>query len=537
MIVKGVWVPDLQEKQWEIFNTRKRIVLVCGSRLSGKTWAVCHRVVRHLWETPGARVAVFAKTKTSAEDGGTWQDLVERTIPEWIQANIGMVYISTDRSGAPGPRNSSSTRTASFTVSNCHTERLGASHPWGSSECSLFSISNDDDVSSLVKNKSFSMVYFIELSNFKTQDVLTYTQSCLRLAHLKPKNRGEKDTYSQWIADTNPDEDLGDESWFYKHFYIERNQLQPDTPNGKIMRDYFDDVHVIERFIEDNTRATEQEINTLKALCMNQPHLWHSHVDGKHGKGTRGSRFHFNELFSEAIHVIGAEDDEDDDQIEIGEQTSELLTGWDTGQVWHAAGIVDKWHHLLPNTIDENGKTIPGKRILCFSVLDEVGSFDEKIPIGAFADIVFEKMRDLEERYGRSFEWKHYLDDSALNLFVPSSNSTDCAEIMARSDGFMDEGNTIGVRKPVGSVEARVNLLRNLLRQNRIFVSKRCVNLREMFKKLQKGTSKSAFVTWNQHKHSFDWLSYILYMECFEEVVFSNRRVPHAAKVPQPVAV
>lgn len=63
-------------KQLDVFNSQSRMLLVSGSIGAGKTYAILEKVIRHLWETPGAKVAVFAKS-TMAEEYGSWLELHE----------------------------------------------------------------------------------------------------------------------------------------------------------------------------------------------------------------------------------------------------------------------------------------------------------------------------------------------------------------------------------------------------------------------------------------------------------------------------
>ena len=545
ILPSGIWVPDLfgdwtdkegglhHGRQMDVFNSRTRILLVSGSRLSGKTVACLHRLVRHMWETPGASVAMIAKTKTLIEDAGSWRVFTKHVIPEWIEANIGFHYTSRDSTGNLGPRSNSSTRTASFTTTNMHTEKLPKGHPYATSECLAFSIANEADVSSVMKNKYFSLVYFVELSSFKTKAVMTFTQSCLRMQHLKPS--GDKpDVYHQWIGDTNPDERLGKGSWIYQHFYTEREGPFPDTKEGREDARYFKDVDVIEMFMDDNPHATEQEKNTLRVQCRGDEGLTDSHVLGRHGKGDQDSRLHFAELWSDALFVVGepggGRDDDGvivSDQIAVNPMTTILLGGWDVGDVNHGAGIIDMWHPpRLPGMTEDPP--------VCFSVLDELVSLDERIRLEDYTADFTQKMTEIELRNGKPFIWEHFIDDAALTMHHPSATASDYLTIIEASEGRIDESNFFGVNKPHGSIRARVRLVRKLLREGRLFVSARCPHMIAMFKNLEKGDTDATFVIRagvpGRHKHSFDWLSYVLYVKCWEELYWGkDQRTPPAS--------
>lgn len=526
-----VWTPRLGylpdpahpfNKQWDIFNTRRRIVLVDGSRKSGKTWAVLHRVARHLWETPGARVAVFAKSVKLAKDGGSWQELVERTIPEWCDGDFGFKFTTFDADKVGGPKTDSITKTPYFRIRNYY---------GGESEARLYSIDNDDEVASKVKNKSFSMIWFVELSMFKDPRILSVTLPSLRMPHLRPPH-GKPDTYHQWIGDTNPDEDLGNRSWFYKVFYEDRTKAHVRQKNEsdddyQERQEYYASMEVITMFMKDNPFITRQEVIELKMSCRDDQGLFDSYVLGIHGDGGQKRTKHFAGIFNPQVHVVGAIDGDDSmdttSQIYVNKNTTLLHSGWDIGSTSnHAAGIVDIWTSMVGGVERSN-----------FSVLDEVTSFDERIKIEDFAREFTKKMDFIEKRNNRKYDWTHWSDDTALNVWRPISGTFDYLEIMRATDNRVV---LQGVFKPEGSVKTRVRLLRRLLREERIFVSARCVRVIAMLEECRKGDSEKDFVLWDEHKHTFDWLTYIIFMELLAELQEENQG-PKVTHESAPIAV
>lgn len=505
-------------KQWQIFNSRARILLVSGSRLSGKTWAVLHRVVRHLWETPGARVGIFAKSKGLAKEGGSWQDLCERTIPEWVNAGLvtptGMPFEITtkDKDGTPGPKTDGETRSAYIRVRNYY---------GGESEARLFSIDNDHDVASKVKNKSFSMIYFIELSMFKDRRILSTTLLQLRMPHLKPK-KGEPDIYHQWIADTNPDEDLGDQSWFYDEFY--RKRMATRDPKDRLGQ-YYDWMEVVEMFTNDNPYATEQERIILEGSCEGDPALFDSYVLGIHGQAGRKRDRWFAPWFSKNAHVIGGGEGEGD-QIDVQKSSVVAYGGWDIGSsVNHAAVLLDRWYVQVDTGLkDSNGQPI-FREVSYWGVLDEVVSINERIGLGELTQEVMRKMQAIERAHGGALHWIHWSDDSALNVWRASSSTYDYLEVMAASN---DQITLQGAEKPDGSVRSRVQILQRLLKENRIFISARCEKVIAMLEGCQKGEKDKEYVRWDEHKHVFDALTYPLFMESREELFDLASKRPRA---------
>lgn len=79
----GYWIPQLSERQIEIFNAYERYVLVSGPRKSAKTYGVSHRVIRHAWEAgPRCRIGVFTRTQKNALVG-VFDTLYEVIAKEW----------------------------------------------------------------------------------------------------------------------------------------------------------------------------------------------------------------------------------------------------------------------------------------------------------------------------------------------------------------------------------------------------------------------------------------------------------------------
>ncbi len=505
-------------KQMQVFNCFKHILLISGSRLGGKTHSAIFKVVRHLWETPGARVGVFAKSKTLAKDGGSWNKLVNETIPFWITCGltgmspeVSMQYTSVNRQGLPGQIQDSATRTSIATIRNY----------WGGeSSAMLFSIEHDQEIFDKVKNKEFSMVWVIELSMFKDPNILAALLLTLRVEHLRPQN-GEPDTKRQFIADTNPDEEQGDESWIYQTFYKLRNEKPQAgkelTEGEKFAERYRSMMEVIEFFIEDNPTVTEDQKAILWTQCQSDPMLHDSWFYGKWGAGCRQKDRHFSDIFQKEIHVIKGELEDYD--IEINPMSTRLYTGWDIGLAHHAAVIIDIWYRKEIR----NGEEI---NVACFSILEEHCADKEQITLHEYATEFMKKLENIEKAHGKTYSIISYADDSATNVHRPTSGTFDNVHISVASKGRIE---LIGTPKPVGSQEVRVDLVRVLLKEQRIFIAARCVRMIEMFMKLRR--SKKEFIVWGDYKHIFDALSYALYEE-MQRIEIFKEQYPGASSAP-----
>lgn len=458
-------------------------MLVEGPRKSSKTIGVCHRVLRHMWETPNARVALIVKTTGSATDGGVWLDLVDIVMPIWVEANFGFEWATFDREGHPGPKTDSKTRTIYFRIRN---------YFGGESELRLISLEHDHQVKQRLKSSRFSCIWFSELSNFRDQKVFTTSWQQLRMYHLKPWQH-------LWVGDTNPS-DEGEASWIYQLWFKRKGDLLKKHPSEFAMS-----LRKITFLLRDNLSLSEDEIQVLGELYSDDPGEYAREFEGKWvaGHGNRGK--HFADIFSRFIHVIG--EPHGNDAIELHPNTDTLFTGWDIGgSVNHAAGIMEK-----RVVIDASS----GKEYSVFSVIDSIKHTDEQMSVSDLGLEMLEKMEALELLYGKKFDWVHWSDDTAINVWRPSSGTFDYLEIQIATEGRIVLN---GVYKPDRSVEARVRLGRRLLRENRIYVSGKCMDVILMFENLKRGTSKTDVVQWSEHKHVWDWISYVLFMECQAEL-------------------
>lgn len=486
-------------KQLQVFNSRARILLVSGPRISGKTRGVLNRVVRHLWETKTPRIGMFVKTLKSSKDGGAWTLLNQQILPEWFESGIGMRY-TTSVSGKPGPKTDGLTRTPFFRVSNCH---------GGESEMMLFSIDNDSEIEAKLKELEFSMVYFSELDKFGDPKVLTVALPSLRMGHLRYEDQ-------MWIADCNPSEE-GEASWIYKYFFkvrnmayfeyqaYQRDQGLPLLPEEEF-RAFYNKMDVIEILPRDNSFVDPRQLQEVKVSCANDEGLYARHVDGKWVWGGGDSSRHFRVAFKAFRHVIGdASDDDPENWVCLNPTANcfELITGWDLGDVNHAAVILEKTY-----TAEKP----------CFSVLDECVSIKTEMGNVEFTEHFMDLIEALEKYAVKTFELNNsWSDRNSLEKYSAAGDTYPYLEVQAASNNRIRLRGVGREAKAKGSVRQRVYLLKQLLAEDRIKVSAHCKKTIAMFQDLKKGGSASTdFVVQNEDKHVFDALSYAIFMECHE---------------------
>lgn len=507
------WHPKMFPKQFDVFNSYARATLVVGPRLSGKTRAVCHKICRHLWETPGARVGMFSRT-LKAKDGGTWSLLTKQVIPEWIKANIGFRW-TTDTKGVLGPKTDGITRTPFFRVSNMH---------GGESELLLFSLDDDNDVEAKLKEMEFSMIYFSELDKFGDRRVLTVALPSLRMGHLKFEDQ-------QWIADCNPAED-GEDSWIYKCFYLERNmsyekyveyqkeeELTPLPPED--FKAFYDQTDVFEILPRDNTFIDPRQLQEVKAACATDQGLYARLVDGKWVWGGGDKSRHFRALFKEHIHVAGNADSQNEDDWEViipHPNSFDLITGLDIGETNHAGAIIDS--EIVPSLV--NGKLVERK---CFSVIGELVSVGKDVSVEDFTFGFMEEIEIIERMMGKKYDLAErcYSDQSSIEKYSAVGDTYAYLLVQAASEQRLI---LQGVNKAPGSVRIRVQLLKMLLANRRFKVSAHCKHTIKMLKDLRKGTGRLNFIPdGDDNKHIFDAITYALIMECYDELATLPERL------------
>lgn len=484
----GLWQPDLCAKQVEIMNCYKKFLLVSGPVKSTKTTGCLNKVLRHAWETPMARIGIFARTTKSAFAGGVWSDLIETVLPSWTEANMGM-QIRTGKKNAPEYLIDGQTRLCYLDVTNMHGNK---------SRIQLHSLDFDWDVEASLKSGRFSMFYFSELSNFKDRIVFDTSTERLRMPHLRAEQH-------QWIADTNPD-DSGQKCWIWKLFYADR--LAENHPFPDQQAKY----HVIECTLDDNPWLSQDERNEIFARYAHDEDRRNRYCYGKWT--TRTEKGLFSEVFMSDTHVLGNTSafNEEDWQVLLPSETcSKLPTGWDIGASKnHSVHILEKLG------ADGDPKSV-------FHVLDEVISLGTMLTVEDFTSLVVERM-DFWEKYIREHchpnpvEWRHWSDTSAFNTFRAALGGYDHTVVAIASEGRI---MLMAAPKSPGSIFKRTDLLRRLLFQGRLFVSARCVQTIEMLGSLKAGKTKMDPVEDCPMTHVFDSLTYSLASELVNELASS----------------
>ena len=468
--LNGAWYPSLSPKQFEIFNCYGRYVLVSGPRYAAKTWGVMHRLMRHAWEIPYARIGVFTNTLKNAKVG-VWDLLYENIIPEWTENLDGCeIAMPMKMDGA--------TRMEHFKVTNMH---------GSTSEFQLHSLKIEDEIATKVKGTVFSCIFVSELTNFREDYVFRFPKGQLRMPGVSYDDH-------MWISDTNPCEEEGQDFWAYKIWYEEANR--DDHPNPT----YQQNLHLIETKVSDNTFLDPREFEDLKATFAHDPDLYASYVEGKWVETSKDS-FFTGAFTSKNVGGVKDGNIENWDVLLPQEDCELLYTGWDLGDKNHAAVILEK---VL---------TTAGPR---FNVLDELVVIGEEVTIEDFTIAFQELMREWEEVMGKRFQWIHWSDASAVDRFRSAAGTWDQFIVSKVTGG---EIQLSPCPKFAESVRLRVMLTKQLLVEGRLVTSVRASAMMDALKGgLKKTKSKRSYVRPNKHKHVWDAATYCILGEMYNEI-------------------
>lgn len=437
-------------------------------------------------------MCVISPSITAAADAGPWDQLVNSIIPEWIDGDFGMEWVRK-------PYQEGVSKKMKCSVTNRH------------GNVSTFQLESmregEAEIGKKFKGKSFSMLYWSETGSWvKHRTSFDLLMECLRMPHLSSRDH-------LMLLDTNP-ADEGERHWIYQLFYQFRVMDMPALNaaakergiEGTDLLALRDSLDLMEVFVGDNPYLTAQDLALLKAQYAHSPDLWNRFYLGKWTTASGDSLFY--DVFRPAVHIVGEMETPVNTEPETllpEETTHELFTGWDLGYSNHAVMFIERFFM--------DGKT---EGQAAFKVLDEIVFIRSDETVGDIAEIARKKMRHWEDMAGRKMRWTHYSDRSAFDAREPISDRYHFEEIELASHG---EIVMQGVARKNGSVFFRVDLVRKLLFQDRLFINNdKCPMLIQSMQSLKKGKGSAAIDRQSDYKHAFDALTYALSALCYDEL-------------------
>lgn len=448
--------------------------------MCGKTTAALFALVNHAWHVRDASISLVSPTVTAGDDQGCWTELTENVIPKWIAGNFGLEWIM-------NPRQKGTTKKLYCTVKN----KFG-----GSSKFQLDSLQYEEEAEKRFKNKSHSALYISEASYYKKRSTFDNFRMCLR---------GEKwtDDHLLLLLDTNPAEE-GEDHWIWKLFYNER--VQADVSDET--RVFQKQLKLLEFTIDDNPYLPKDKKDQLKAAYAHSEDLTARYWFGKWVKAVGNSIF--SEQFRPLIHIVGEYESPTNPEPETllpQENCQELISGWDVGTSNSAFSLMEKFY--VNNHF--------GKPVSMFSFLDEVVVIGSDISMSDFIQMCLDKVDFWEGIIGKPVFLRNWSDRSAFDNRDSISNKFH-HQIVA-----METDNRIILQaadRSPGSVLQRVNIMKKLLFENRIRISRsRCPYLIDSLQSLKAGKGNVAVDRTSKHKHVFDSSTYALASECYSELM------------------
>lgn len=490
----GRWSAALFPRQMDLMRacapSKKNLVLASGPRWASKTVGALNALVQHGWNTDRGNIALIAMTQSVGVDSGIWTDLTEVVIPDWISGDFGMEW-------KKKPYIQNVTKKPACQIINRH---------GNVTKFQLDSLKNEDEVEDRYKGKRYSAIFINELSKFTKRKTFDTLKQALRMLHLKEEDH-------LLLADTNPAEE-GSQSWIYKLWYefrvAEPDQFKAIFPDfGDVpvesllpMRDA---LNLIEFTIDDNLACSPAKKASLMADFAHDEDLFQRYFYGKWV--TASSDAIFNRVFRPKFHVVR------DLMPETG--CFELATGHDPGGTNYGAVIGEKFIPDIKQYPKYQGKPV-------FKCLQEQVVIGEDFELYDFVEQFVKKMDYWEGMIGRQGKtvWTHWSDRSVFDMKIPFLDRYWASEILMASDNRL---RLIAAARGKGSVEQRIQLVRKLLFEERLFVDEEyCPNVIEMFKSMKRGTTQAAGIArGSRFKHIFDGLSYWLASECVDELAMS----------------
>jgi hypothetical protein len=373
----------------------------------------------------------------------------------------------------------------------------------GQSECQLHSLKFDGDVEDKLLSTEYTCIYFVELQNFDDPNVFYISEEQLRMDGVP---------YDQflWISDTNPPRNALSH-FAFKIWYEQRTARPPEGVTAIEIEEFYafqQQLALFEFTLDDAEGFVDPRmIAKIKSKYRNDPEAWDRFVLGKWTKTRGHGDKHFSSLFRPNIHVVGNinfMDKSDWEYIVPDPSINRLYGGWDLGKVNHACVFAQK-------KLTEDGKTR-------WEVLDELVVLADKVKVAEFTKEAMEKRAALEKIIGHDVQWTDWTDTSAFEEYRGGTDEIDADIVEFVSAGSINFQAATQAKRP-GSVRKRVEKIKDLLTENRIYVSANCTSLIEMFKELRKGANEVTYVARGQaEKHIFDAFSYMIYMETLEDL-------------------
>jgi PBSX family phage terminase large subunit len=459
------WSPPMGKTGEQIFHCEKKFVLAHGERGSGKTFAVLHKIVKHLYDNDGAMACITVVTRSSAILGGAWTKF-QKVLHIW-QDGLGL-----EGEGKKGEFmfKMDDGRNRYVWIKNCH---------GGWSMAFLKSLQHAEHIKERVKGMEFSIFFFDELTETDDERYFTDTiQQLGRLPGISPQ---------QFIGACNPS-DEGEDHWVHKRFFQGFDDPNDAVPKRSI------DYAVYHVPMSENSFMDRRDdyVRTVMEACRNDPTAYDRLILGKWVKRPTGKGL-FAPYFSRALHVRG----DMAKRTFIIPRGSSIDIGYDIGSA---------------NTSITFEERIYTKQGELYSWFDEIVLVEKYIPIPQVAPMLLNRMNYWCGRTGRKLHFNHIADSASFDQMRPDGSydarkleQEVAKEVKEHPERYphlqhliYDEEKNFRLHpirlraceKPPGSRSARVRMTISRLQANLLVLSARCTRHIEMLEQLEQDPDK-----------------------------------------------
>lgn len=453
-------------------NERARWILLHGERGTGKTRIAVHKAVDRAYLERNALVLFLTQTSTQAREGGVWDILLLKVLPEW-KAKIGLEYI--------GPTQDPVTKKPAVWIRNQY---------GGGSKIVCLSMPADAVIEDRVKGLEPNFVVVDEAQNFRSEALFR------AISQQVGRRSGMKRTQQIYFC-CNPD---GPSHPLYKRFWIYPVNEKTGEWNEDYARYYLpkeENLHNLPKdyyiYVKEAVRGDPiEEARMVRGEWVDRP------------KG----RALFAGAFSRTLHVRG------DASKGLGLLPVPgviIRVGYDLGPAHSSI-------HFMQN-VSTREKSL-------WLVFDEINTVGKYVPYKRLAQLVVQRMNYWESvlkqsEPNKAVVWEHISDSSAFTAYREDGS----VDAMVIERASVDENGVPrivlkGAPKGHGSVRERVRMLRDALLCEEILISDICKHTIEMLERLEAkkpdGDSDSAIdPSSGQYKHVLDSLTYpMMYVEC-----------------------
>lgn len=460
----------------------KRFIFMHGPRKTTKSNTAQNMVLMHAHYFDGAMIGIFVKGLKGAVGSGVWHQLTDPRdglIAQWARDPDGVQL----QYETP-PTMKSDTKMRWFRIYNRH---------GGVSEVQLHTIVSERDIESLLKDQQFSMAYIVEADRFESPDIFKRLVEQLRGTPRIPHQ------FRRIIVDSNPAKE-GTDHWLYWTFIKDKD--------GNYIPDIDPRIAEFGFTMDDNPFIPDEEKQEIYLNNKSDPVDLARLYYGQWIKDTRGTIF--KEQFRPSFHIVGGERGE---VLLPGNECYELPCGFDLGDASnHAAVIAAKRY-------GPKGQPI-------YDVIDELVIINQNYSLETLTYEFIEKMKRWEEhmRPDKITPIFRFWSDSSSTRYLAVANGSEANAIYTWSEGKIV---LRGVRKGAGSVGRRIQLLKRILAEDRIFVSNSCPHVKDMLEHI-KTNEKGVIPENSPYKHAFDALTYMI---GYEEPRVSNDHDHNRPKV------